>query len=171
MGDRRKLYLLQDKFPTVLNLRFWMWIFSFILQIRFQRKRFTLMLFSFLCEPFSKGIVFRRNIRWPWVLERFMGVGSTFISWGLCWVVQCQFCIIVTPIRGFSLHSMEETGNSFSRLYFLQNTELEFANKRTHPIYKGYFLPYSWAYWRITMASRQTSEEKHYFLAADWSSW
>lgn len=140
-----------------------MWIFSFILQIQFQRKIFTLMLFNFLCEPFSKGIVFRR-IRWPWVLERFMGLGTRASSWDCAGLSKNVNFASLSPPSVVSLHSMEETRNSFQGLYASKHTELGLPI-RTHPIYKIIFFHTHWAYWRITMASRQTSEEKHYFPA------
>lgn len=61
-----------------------MWIFPFILQIRFQRRGFISTLFNFLCEPFFKGIVFRRSLMHSLGGRRIWGDGSTFISTGAC---------------------------------------------------------------------------------------
>ena len=101
-----------------------------------------------------------------------MGVGSTFISAGAsAGLSNVNFASVSPPSVVSLCIAWKKQGNLFSGPYFLQNSGLEFANKRSHPIYKGDCLPCSWIYWRITMASQQTSEEEHYFPAADWGSW
>lgn len=146
--------------------------FLFYLANSVSKEKIHTHAFSFLCEPFPKEIVFSRSLRCPWVVESFMGVGSTFISAGACaGLSNVNFASISPPSVVFLCIAWKKQGNYFSGPYFLQNSGLDFANKRSHPIYKGYSLPCSWRYWRITMASQQTREEEHYFPAADWGSW
>lgn len=124
------------------------------------------MLFDILCEPFFKGIVFRRSFMCSLGCRSiYGGLECIQLSPGLCRLSSVKWAPTAHPFCSFLFTVEEKQGTTFSR-----TPELQFTNKRAHVIFRRYFLPELWADGRVIGASQQECE-KHLLWCCWWASW